>query len=67
MNIGRRPSVGDGTDVTVEAHILHGFAAADFRGRTLRVVVSGFIRCFPALLLGLTLWHPSCGHLTCSA
>lgn len=44
MNIGRRPSIEDGTDVTVEVHILHSFAAADFRGKRLRVVVGGFIR-----------------------
>ena len=47
MNIGRRPSIEDGTDITVEVHILHSFAAADFRGRRLRVVVGGFIRCAP--------------------
>ena len=44
MNIGRRPSIEDGTDITVEVHILHSFAAADFRGQQLRVVVGGFIR-----------------------
>ncbi len=44
MNIGRRPSIEDGTDITVEVHILHSFAASDFRGRQLRVVVGGFIR-----------------------
>ncbi|CAL8467470.1 g7008 [Coccomyxa elongata] len=44
MNIGRRPSIEDGTDVTVEVHILHSFAAADFRSKRLRVVVGGFIR-----------------------
>jgi FAD synthase len=44
MNIGRRPSIEDGTDITVEVHILHSFAAADFRGQQLRVIVGGFIR-----------------------
>lgn len=45
MNIGRRPTLGDTeTDITVEVHILHQYAAADFRGKNLRVLVSGFIR-----------------------
>ena len=44
LNVGRRPSWGEGADVTVEAHILHGYPE-DFYGRHLRVLVSGFLRC----------------------
>lgn len=57
MNIGRRPSIEDGTDVTVEVHILHSFDAADFRGKRLRVVVGGFIR--HALILHQFIAHAS--------
>ena len=44
MNVGRRPSIEDGTDMTVEVHILHGFRASNFRGKHLRVIGSGYIR-----------------------
>jgi riboflavin kinase len=44
LNIGKRPTVQDGAGITVEAHILHAFAA-DFYGRDLRLVVTGYLRC----------------------
>ena len=43
LNVGRRPSWGEGADVTVEAHVMHAYGA-DFYGRHLRVLVSGFLR-----------------------
>lgn len=45
MNVGRRPSIEDGTDMTVEVHILHSFNESNFRGRHLRVIGTGYIRC----------------------
>ena len=44
MNVGRRPSIEDGTDMTVEVHILHSFRASNFRGKHLRVIGTGYIR-----------------------
>lgn len=44
MNVGRRPSIEDGTNMTVEVHILHAFQSANFRGKHLRVVGTGYIR-----------------------
>ena len=44
MNVGRRPSIEDGTDMTVEVHILHAFRNPDFRGKHLRVIGTGYIR-----------------------
>ena len=44
MNVGRRPSIEDGTDMTVEVHILHDFQSFNFRGKHLRVVGTGYIR-----------------------
>ena len=44
MNIGRRPSIEDGTDMTVEVHILHTFQSFNFRGKHLRVIGTGYIR-----------------------
>lgn len=44
MNVGRRPSMEDGTDMTVEVHILHSFRASNFRGKHLRVIGTGYIR-----------------------
>ena len=44
MNVGRRPSIEDGTDMTVEVHILHRFQSSNFRGQRLRVIGTGYIR-----------------------
>jgi FAD synthase len=44
MNVGRRPSIADGTDMTVEVHILHAYNATNFRGKHLRVISTGYIR-----------------------
>ena len=44
MNVGRRPSIEDGTDMTVEVHILHSFKTSNFRGQHLRVIGTGYIR-----------------------
>lgn len=44
MNVGRRPSIEDGTDMTVEVHILHTFQTFNFRGKHLRVIGTGYIR-----------------------
>ena len=44
LNIGRRPSIEDGEQRTVELHILHKFAQ-DFYGKRLKVVLLGFVRC----------------------
>ncbi|KAK9816431.1 hypothetical protein WJX72_000132 [[Myrmecia] bisecta] len=43
MNVGRRPTIGKETDLTVEVHVLHKFSQ-DFYGRHLRVVTLGYIR-----------------------
>ena len=46
LNIGRRPTVeaDSAAAITVEAHIMHTFAAG-FYGRHCRALVCGFIRC----------------------
>lgn len=44
MNVGRRPSIEDGTDMTVEVHILHAYSTFNFRGKHLRVISTGYIR-----------------------
>ena len=44
MNVGRRPSIEDGTDMTVEVHILHAYNTFNFRGKHLRVISTGYIR-----------------------
>ena len=44
MNVGRRPSIEDGTNMTVEVHILHTFQSFNFRRRHLRVIGTGYIR-----------------------
>ena len=49
MNVGRRPSIEDGTDMTVEVHILHAFQSANFRGKHLRVLGTGYIRSVTSL------------------
>ena len=48
LNIGRRPTVeaDSAAAITVEAHIMHTFAAG-FYGRHCRALVSGFIRYAP--------------------
>lgn len=43
LNIGRRPSIEDGEERTVELHILHGFSA-DFYGQRMRAVLLGYLR-----------------------
>ena len=44
MNVGRRPSIEDGTNMTVEVHILHTYKSFNFRGKQLRVIGTGYIR-----------------------
>ena len=44
MNVGRRPSIEDKTDMTLEVHILHNFKGSNFRGQHLRVIGTGYIR-----------------------
>ena len=43
LNIGRRPTLEDGEQRTVELHILHKFTE-DFYGQRMKAVVVGFIR-----------------------
>eukprot|EP01023_Acetabularia_acetabulum_P028880 TRINITY_DN27278_c1_g1_i2.p2 TRINITY_DN27278_c1_g1~~TRINITY_DN27278_c1_g1_i2.p2 ORF type:complete len:448 (-),score=46.65 TRINITY_DN27278_c1_g1_i2:166-1419(-) len=43
MNIGQRPTIEDGNNITVEAHILHDYNR-DFHGEYLKLVAIGFIR-----------------------
>ena len=43
INIGVRPTVNMGHDVTVECHILHQYTG-DFYGQNLRVVMLGYLR-----------------------
>ena len=44
MNVGRRPTVEDAGDVTVEVHVLGGEFSSDFYGETLSAVPIGFLR-----------------------
>ena len=57
LNVGRRPTVEADASaaITVEAHIMHGFAA-DFYGKHCKALVSGFIRsaCRPSCCLTAT-------------
>lgn len=43
VNVGQRPSFEDGTDVTIEVHVI-GEVVEDFYGEEMRVVLLGFIR-----------------------
>jgi hypothetical protein len=60
LNVGRRPSWGEGAEVTVEAHLLHSYPD-DFYGRHLRVLVSGFLRCPHCGAIA----QPPCPRLRC--
>jgi riboflavin kinase len=45
MNVGARPTVNAGDEApSVEVHVLHDFAADDFRGARLAVVATSFLR-----------------------
>eukprot|EP00892_Ulva_mutabilis_P003187 jgi/Ulvmu1/1286/UM011_0010.1 len=44
MNYGERPTIKDGSNNTVEVHILGGNYAEDFYGEQLKMTVLGFIR-----------------------
>jgi len=44
MNVGVRPTIGDGTGLSVEVHLLGGTWPRDFYGETLRVAVIGYLR-----------------------
>lgn len=48
LNIGKRPTIDDGDQRTVELHILHKYSR-DFYGARLKAVIVGFIRSAPAL------------------
>lgn len=43
LNIGKRPSIEDGEQRTVELHILHRFHQ-DFYGKRLKAILLGYIR-----------------------
>ena len=43
LNIGKRPSIEDGEERTVELHIMHDYAH-DFYGHRLKATLLGFIR-----------------------
>ncbi|KAL6769932.1 RFK2 [Auxenochlorella protothecoides x Auxenochlorella symbiontica] len=44
LNVGERPTFGDADpEVSVEAHIMHGFSE-DFYGRSTKLVILGFMR-----------------------
>jgi FAD synthase len=43
LNIGKRPSIVDGEQRTVELHIMHSFAG-DFYGKRIKMAMVGFIR-----------------------
>ena len=43
LNIGKRPSIEDGEQRTVELHVLHSFAG-DFYGERMKMCMLGFIR-----------------------
>ena len=62
MNVGRRPSIEDGTDMTVEVHILHGFRASNFRGKHLRVIGTGYIRRASLLMPAVVLSQQPSAH-----
>jgi len=44
VNVGERPSFEDGTNVTIEVHIMDYAEAEDFYGEEMRVILLGFIR-----------------------
>ena len=43
LNIGKRPSLEDGEQRTVELHVMHVYPT-DFYGQQLKAVLLGFIR-----------------------
>ena len=43
LNIGKRPSIEDGEQRTVELHVMHDYPA-DFYGQRLKAILLGFIR-----------------------
>ncbi len=44
VNVGERPSFEDGTNLTIEVHIMDYVGAEDFYGEEMRVILLGFIR-----------------------
>ncbi|CAG9460952.1 unnamed protein product [Pedinophyceae sp. YPF-701] len=45
MNVGQRPTIDDGSGVTVEVHVIgNPYGAEEFYGQRMRVLVSGFLR-----------------------